>query len=164
VVGAGTTVTVLLPRSASAPVAPRKANDASQAPAVPDGAASRGEVLLVEDDPEVAALAREMLGVLGFGIIHVTNAVAALGALGNGRPLTAMFADIMIPGGISGLDLAREVRRRQPQLVIALTTGYRESAASLEDGEFRLLLKPYSLEALGEALGVRSGAASRDGT
>ena len=74
------------------------------------GPAERGEVLLVEDDEEVAALAREMLGALGFGVVHVTNAVAALGALGNGRPLSAMFADIMIPGGISGLDLAREVQ------------------------------------------------------
>jgi DNA-binding LytR/AlgR family response regulator len=59
-----------------------------------------------------------------------------------------MFADIMIPGGISGLELAREVRRRQPDLPIALATGYVESAADLKDGEFRLLVKPYSLEAL----------------
>ena len=158
-VGAGTTVTLLLPRSAHAAVAPRKAGDApvasSVAPPMAEGAPARGEVLLVEDDPEVAALAREMLGALGFGIIHVTNAAAALGALSNGRALSAMFADIMIPGGVSGLDLAREVRRRQPDLRIALTTGYGESAASLEDGEFRLLLKPYTLEALGDALGVR---------
>ena len=62
----------------------------------------RGEVLLVEDDHEVAALAREMLGALGFATIHVSSAVAALGALANERAVDAVFSDIMMPGGVSG--------------------------------------------------------------
>jgi DNA-binding LytR/AlgR family response regulator len=60
----------------------------------------------------------------------------------------------MMPGGVNGLELAREIRKRHPRLPIVLATGYAESAASLKDGEFRLLLKPYSLEALADALGV----------
>ena len=61
-----------------------------------------------------------------------------------------------MPGGRSGLDLAREIRKRHPRLPVVLATGYAEAAASLEDGEFRLLLKPYSLEALADALGVET--------
>ena len=62
----------------------------------------------------------------------------------------------MMPGGISGLELAREIRRRQPDLPIVLTTGYAEAAAGMEDGKFGLLLKPYSVETLMEALSAQS--------
>jgi CheY-like chemotaxis protein len=61
----------------------------------------------------------------------------------------------MMPGGTSGLHLAREIRARNPTLPIVLATGYAESGAAMRDGEFRVLLKPYSLEALADALGVK---------
>ena len=69
-------------------------------------------MLLVEDDREVAALTREMLGVLGFSVIHVASAAAALGALADARQVDVVLSDIMMPGGVSGLELAREIRRR----------------------------------------------------
>jgi PAS domain S-box-containing protein len=154
-VGAGTNVTLLLPRSLRKPAAEQKI-DAPGVPSVKTDNARRGDVLLVEDDREVAALAREMLGELGFGVIHVATSAAALDALANARTIEAVFSDIMMPGGRSGLDLAREIRKRHPRLPVVLATGYAEAAASLEDGEFRLLLKPYSLEALADALGVET--------
>jgi CheY-like chemotaxis protein len=152
--GSGTVVTLLLPRSTQQPASAPKpeATIVPTVAAIP--AAHRGDVLLVEDDREVAALAREMLGELGFSVIHVSTSVAALGALANARAIEAVFSDIMMPGGINGLDLAREIRKRHPRLPIVLATGYAESAASLKDGEFRVLLKPYTLEALADALGV----------
>ena len=55
---------------------------------------------------------------------------------------------------MSGLELAREIRRRQPKLRVVLTTGNAEAAASLDAGEFGLLLKPYSAEALADVLGA----------
>ena len=116
----------------------------------------RGEVLLVEDDNEVAALAREMLGALGFGVIHVSGPALALDALAKTPSIDAVFSDIMMPGGISGLDLARDIRRRRPEVRIVLATGYAESAAGMKDGEFSVLLKPYSLEALADALGAET--------
>jgi len=64
-----------------------------------------------------------------------------------------VLSDIMMPGGVSGLDLAREIRRRQPNLRIVLTTGYAEAAASM-DSDLQLLLKPYTLETVAKALGV----------
>ena len=149
-VGVGTIVTVLLPRSMTDPVTK---------PDLPSGPPridrqGRGHVLLVEDDREVSALTRELLASLGFSVTHVTGAEAALGALANSRHIDIVLSDIMMPGGVSGVQLAREIRRRHPHLPILLTTGYVESAADIEDGEFNLLLKPYSLEALAEALGV----------
>jgi signal transduction histidine kinase len=149
-VGVGTIVTLLLPRSMSEPVAKP---DLPSGPARFDGE-RRGHVLLVEDDREVSALTRELLASLGFSITHVSGAEAALGALANSRHIDIVLSDIMMPGGVSGLQLAREIRRRHPEMPILLTTGYVESATGIGDGEFNLLLKPYSLEALAEALGV----------
>ena len=111
-------------------------------------------MLLVEDDNEVAALTREMLSSLGFSVIHVSSPAAALGALANGRSVDIVLSDIMMPGGMSGLDFARELRVRRPGLPIVLTTGYAEAAASMDGNEFSVLLKPYSLEALAAAFGV----------
>jgi signal transduction histidine kinase/CheY-like chemotaxis protein len=153
-VGAGTVVTVLVPRSATLP---NLADDDGAAKPIamaksdPD---RRGLLLLVEDDREVSSLTKEMLSSLGFSVIHVASAEAALGALANERAIDGMLSDVMMPGGVSGLQLAREVRRRHPSLPIALTTGYVEATAGMADGEFTLLLKPYSLEALAGALNV----------
>ena len=149
-VGVGTIVTLLLPRSMSEPVSKP---DLPSGPSRLDGE-RRGHVLLVEDDREVSALTRELLASLGFSITHVSGAEAALGALANSRHIDIVLSDIMMPGGVSGLQLAREIRRRHPEMPILLTTGYVESATGIGDGEFNLLLKPYSLEALAEALGV----------
>lgn len=120
----------------------------------------RGHVLLVEDDPDLAALAREMLTSLAFSVTHVLNAAAALNALDHSQPIHAVVSDIVMPGGVTGVQLAREIRRWQPKLPVVLTTGYAEAAAGLKDGEFPLLLKPFTLEALASALGVD---VSRDG-
>jgi len=152
-VGEGTTVTVWLPRSFGEPAAATRASIPASGPASHEGA-RRGHVLLVEDDKEVSALTREMLSCLGFHVTHVASPEAALGALANERPIDLVLSDIMMPGGVSGLDLAREVRNRQPDLLVVLTTGYVEAAAGMNDGEFKLLPKPYSLEALADALGV----------
>jgi len=55
-----------------------------------------------EDDDEVAALAAEMLKSIGFGVTRVASASAALGALANERPVSLVFSDIMMPGGMNG--------------------------------------------------------------
>jgi PAS domain S-box-containing protein len=150
-VGVGTTVTLWLPRTLSAPVtqAPDSTETASRTTAV-----RRGHILLVEDDKEVSALTFELLSGLGFVVTHVSSADAALGALANGRDVDVVLSDIMMPGGVSGLQLAREIRRRYPKLSVVLTTGYVEAAAGMEDDEFRLLAKPYTLESLADALGI----------
>jgi CheY-like chemotaxis protein len=116
-----------------------------------------GQLLLVEDDKEVAELTREMLSAIGFAVIHASSPDAALGALANGRPIDFVLSDIMMPGGVSGVELAREIRVRHPNVRIVLTTGYAEAAAQLDGQQFGLVLKPYTLESLAEALGVEVG-------
>jgi CheY-like chemotaxis protein len=152
-VGVGTTVTLLLPRSLEAPTTTSMQTDATSAPANADPD-RRGHVLLVEDDKEVSALTRELLTSLGFSVIHVASADAALGALANARNIDLVLSDVMMPGGVSGLELAREIRRRHPSLPILLTTGYVESVSEMADGEFDLVLKPFTVESLAQALGI----------
>jgi PAS domain S-box-containing protein len=151
-VGVGTIVTLFLPRATVSPMA-----RAAEAPTASASKSDRsGHVLLVEDDKEVSALTRELLSSLGFSVTFVSTAEAALGALANGRHVDVVLSDIMMPGGVSGVQLAKEIRRRYPALPIVLTTGYVEAAADARDQGFGLLLKPFSIEALAEALGVPS--------
>ena len=150
-VGVGTTVTVLLPRSLCAAVV--KSLAASQAPVIRADGSRCGRLLLVEDDREVAELTREMLSAIGFAVIHASSPDAALGALANGRPIDFVLSDIMMPGEVNGVDLAREIKLRHPNVRIVPTTAYPEAAAHL-DGQFGLVLKPYTLESLAEAMGV----------
>jgi len=150
-VGDGTVVTVVLPRATAEPAS---ASGGQETTAAPVDGSRRGHLLLVEDDREVSMLTKDMLASLGFTVIHATSADAALGALANGRAVDFVLSDVMIPGGVNGLELAREIRRRHPRLPIALMTGYVESAADLGDGEFNLLQKPYTVEDLAHALNV----------
>jgi PAS domain S-box-containing protein len=152
-VGVGTRVVLILPRSWQQPDVAKEVDIARPAPRA-GSRADRGQVLLVEDDNELAALTREMLSSLGFSVIHAASADAALGALANERAVDVVLSDIMMPGDVSGVELASEIRRRQPHIPIVLTTGYAEAATSMKGGEFRVLLKPYTVEALSEALGV----------
>jgi signal transduction histidine kinase len=143
--GVGTAITLYLPRSEHDPphVAALHPDAAAAAPS------STGSVLMVEDDVEVAALVRDMLGDIGYDVIHVSNPDAALGALANARHLDLVFSDIMMPGGKSGIDLARELRQRRPDLPVLLTSGYiernRDEAVAMG---IQVLPKPYGLEEL----------------
>jgi PAS domain S-box-containing protein len=151
--GHGTTVTLLLPRSHAA-VADAPAPEPA-APAAP--AEMTGRVLFVEDDAEVAALTTEMLRGLGLEVLHVSNAASALGALADGRPVDIVFSDVMMPGGASGMDLARELQRRRPGLPIVLTTGLAASAAEARTHGITLLLKPYRAQDLAATLAAELG-------
>ncbi len=148
--GHGTTITLLLPRSMVEPAAPSL--HAALPPRTPDSATASA-VLLVEDDDEVAALVAEMLQQLGYRVTRVASAGAALGALANERSIDVVFSDVMMPGGMNGLELAREIRRRRPGLPILLTSGYPESAQGYSELEkIELLAKPYGIEQLSAAL------------
>ena len=95
----------------------------------------------------------KMLQQLGFLVTRTASADAALGALANGRIVDLLFSDVMMPGAMNGIDLAREVRRRRPELPILLTSGYVEAA--VRDAEVEgigLLRKPYDLQGLNQAV------------
>lgn len=138
--GAGSVFTIYVPATRAATV------DASA-----DGARTRGCVLIVEDDSTVAELAAGMLNELGFDTIVTHSAKEALERLSGERRPTLIFTDIVMPGGMSGIELARKVRNRFPELPILLTTGYSEHVAA--EQEFRVLQKPYEFKSLASALG-----------
>ncbi|OZI66803.1 ATP-binding protein [Bordetella genomosp. 11] len=146
--GMGTTVRLVLPRSRRPLSAAAQPDNAPLAEA-----AHCAHVLLVEDDDEVAALVAEMIMQLGFEPTRVASPAAALGALADGRRIDVVFSDIMMPGGMSGLELAHEIRSRRIALPIVLTTGYvgQEARAAENDG-IPVLPKPYRVEDLGAVL------------
>jgi PAS domain S-box-containing protein len=153
-VGVGTTVTLTFPRSGRAidEVTPATAAAARAAGRPGIRPPSRGEILLVEDDVTVADLTTEMLKAAGYAVVHVKSAAAALEALAGGRRIEVVLSDVMMPGGMNGVDLAREIRKRLPNLPVVLTTGYIEAARTAMAEGLEVLVKPYRLEALSAIL------------
>jgi CheY-like chemotaxis protein len=98
----------------------------------------------------VAELAAGMLNEIGFETIVTHSAKEALQRLSGERRPTVVFTDIVMPGGMSGIELARKVRERFPELPVLLTTGYSEHVAA--EQEFPILPKPYELKSLAGAL------------
>jgi PAS domain S-box-containing protein len=145
--GQGTTVSLLLPVSRRA--APEKVVEAS----APGSSSMRhAAVLVCEDDDDVAALVVDMLAQLGHAPTRVTTAGAALGALADGRTVDLLFTDVLMPGGMDGLALAREVARRRPGLPVLLTTGYTGGGAASVPLGLPLLRKPYRIDDLAQAV------------
>lgn len=157
-VGRGTTITILLPRSAASPA--RTTVTASNSDSTARRRALLGSILLVEDDDEVAALVTEMFRELGYRVTRAASAQAALGALADEHDINLVFSDVMMPGRMNGTDLAREVKRRRPDLPILLTTGYAGSAIKEAEGDrIKILCKPYEIRTLEAA--VRAAIGSR---
>ena len=137
----GATFTLYLPASRGAEAGHVRAN----------GTKSLGRVLIVEDDIFVAELAADMLAELGFESTVTHSATEALERLAGGDKPKLVFSDVVMPGGITGVELARKLRERFPELPILLTTGYSEQISATQG--FPVLQKPYQLDALAGALG-----------
>jgi CheY-like chemotaxis protein len=139
--GQGATFTLYLPASRGATAGESRSN----------GETALGRALIVEDDTLVAELAAGMLSELGFECTVTHSAKEALERLAAGEKPKLIFSDIVMPGGISGIELARKVRERFPELPILLTTGYSEQVGAAHG--FPILQKPYEMDKLANALG-----------
>ena len=139
--GKGTTVTILLPRERSGALADKHT--------VSEMAGS-GTVLLVEDNPDVASVSSSLLEQLGYIVRRVADAEAALREIERNN-VDLVFSDIVMPGKIDGLSLARRLREIRPDLPILLATGYSEAAADVR-GDFPILRKPYEIHELSRAI------------
>jgi CheY-like chemotaxis protein len=144
-VGKGTRVTLYLPRSRTGTVV---ANQSESAPAEGHGAAT---ILLVEDNPEVAQVSAELLEQLDYHVRIAGGPEAALDLLAQGETVDLVISDIVMPGPLNGIGLARELRQRFPALPVLLVTGYSKPAEDAH-GEFPVLRKPYQLSELGRAV------------
>jgi len=144
--GQGTVVSLLLPRSTK-PLTSLVADEFDKEPA-----RGHGRVLLVEDDDGVASVVGEMLVQLGYEPVRAAAAAEALQVLEKQKAFDLVFSDMVMPGELDGIGLAREIRKRRPGLPVVLTTGFSEAAAAANQDGLRLLVKPYRIEQLAAEL------------
>ena len=146
-VGQGSTFTLYLPRVAG--------DGRSQQMAVEDAPPIDGtgmSVLVVEDNIEVGKFATDALVELGYGTTLVDNATHALEELAAGADrYDVVFTDVVMPG-MTGIELAQEIRRHYPDLPVVLTSGYSHALSENGSDGLELLQKPYSVEQLSRVL------------
>ncbi len=142
----GTAVTFFLPQTWETPARARE-----QAAAI-SAKPTAGTVLLVEDNTEVAEVGKAYLEELGYKVKQAGSAQAGLDLLEREDGIDLVFSDILMPGGLNGLELAGTVRRRFPGIGVLLTSGYSSSAQDAVRRGFAVLQKPYDLAALDQAL------------
>jgi PAS domain S-box-containing protein len=143
-IGRGTTVTMYLPRS-KARVAASSPEDVPQ-----PWAGGHRTILVVEDNEEVKNVAISLLEELGYRTIAVESASAALEVLSSGETINLVFTDVVLPGQLDGLALARRVANSYGDIPVVLTTGYAKVFDT--DPEFPVLRKPYQIAALGHLI------------
>jgi CheY-like chemotaxis protein len=112
----------------------------------PSGGSER--ILLVEDDATVLALTLDMLTGLGYRVMTATNAAAALKRLKGRKRFDLLFSDVVMPGGMNGVELARQARGVYPDLKVLLTSGYVGDEALSWANAFPMIDKPYARQAL----------------
>jgi signal transduction histidine kinase len=149
--GRGSTVALYLPATAMDVSA---AVPEPVAPVVASTDLTGTRVLLVEDDPAVRAIAEGVLLDLGCSVVTALDGVNALAILEREARFDLLMSDIIMPGGVSGVDLAHLAAARDPAMAILLTTGYagEKLAMAPADLPWPLLRKPFRVEQLSEAL------------
>jgi two-component system NtrC family sensor kinase len=146
-IGKGSIFTLYLPRAAGNASIPQMSVDA--APPI-DGTGM--SVLVVEDNIEVGKFATVALAELGYGTTLVENAAHALEELAIGaHRFDVVFTDVVMPG-MTGIELAQEIRRHYAGLPVVLASGYSHVLSENGSYGFELLQKPYSIEQLSRVL------------
>jgi PAS domain S-box-containing protein len=143
-VGAGTVVSIYLPRSAE----PETAVAAPDEEAVVGGSET---VLVVEDDADVRDSVVGMLEELGYRVLTAHDGESAMGVVRSGAQIDLLFSDVVMPGALSAPKLAQAVREARPGVAVLFTSGYTRNAlvsgGRLEEG-VQLLSKPYRRDEL----------------
>jgi PAS domain S-box-containing protein len=109
-----------------------------------------GQVLLVEDNPDVATASTILLEQLGYSVRWAPNARDALGEIAK-NDVDLVFSDVVMPGEMDGLALANAIRQLRPDMPILLTTGYSDTVRDAAT-RFPIIRKPYELQELSRAL------------
>ncbi len=140
--GRGTTVRIYLPRAEGEISEHRSLNDLSRASRAPDSTAA---ILIVEDHADVRQTITEVLSHLGYRVLTTTTGSEAVAILQQENSIEVLLSDVVLPGGLSGIELARIARQLKPELKVVLTSGYvgDEARHDLMGEEFSFLPKPY---------------------
>jgi PAS domain S-box-containing protein len=151
----GTSVLLYLPRAQTQPgVAVRPVPGAARATA-------GRKILVVEDNPDMRTFSANALRQLGHIPVAVDGAEPALATLAADPEISVMFADVVIGPGMSGAELATEVRKRWPTIKILLTSGFAEGAGLGAEQNTPFLPKPFRIADLGRELGKLLETATR---
>lgn len=155
--GEGTTVKLYLPRSME---------DETQRVETSHEPVTGGSetILVVEDDPNVRATVVDTLTELGYNVLKASDAQSALNVLESGVHVDLLFSDVVMPGPLRSVDMARRAREMLPSLEVLFTSGYSENAivhGGRLDAGVALISKPYRRDAL--ARKVRSMLHARVG-
>ena len=140
VLGSGTAITICLPK-ASTHLTPGHEQVSSK---------GSGTILLVEDNPEVATVSIGLLEQLGYNVRWATDASGALAELEKDG-IDIVFSDVVMPGKLDGVGLAKTIREKNAKIPILLVTGYSSSTKEI-GSEFPILRKPYQLHELSREL------------
>jgi PAS domain S-box-containing protein len=145
----GTTLTMLLPAQEG-----REEEETGAAGEEPEIRQTAGTVLIVEDEPEVLDIACEIFDSLGYDVLTAVDAVAALDTIRQDMEIDVLFSDVVMPRGMSGIELARETRRLRPAIKILLASGYPASTLSTQDlpEGTAFISKPYRWTELADKL------------
>ncbi len=143
--GQGTTVRLRLPRAAQSSVPAEAARDRRAT------APGRGNILVVEDNAELREMTVQLLEGIGYQVRQAETAAEGLSIL-QGFAADLIFSDILMPGGINGIEFAREACRRYPGVEIVLATGDAGALSAAERSEFTILQKPYRIDALSDTI------------
>ena len=157
--GGGTVVSILLP----APAQPTLQEPEAAAPAPVPAGPSAGRVLLVEDDAGVREVLQESLAASGWDVVAMPDGTAARTVLEGAAPIDIVVSDVVMPGEVSGVELARTAARLRPGLPVLLISGYPTatlSAHGANEGELDLLRKPFTHA---ELIGRMQAARQRSG-
>ena len=148
-VGEGTSVHLYFPKAEPGPIASRATPSTQKAP-LGDGE----RILVVEDNDKVREGTVSRLELLGYAVLEAKTGPEAITLLKLGEAVSLVFSDIVMPGGMTGYDVAEWVRSMKSGLKVLLTTGYSEMpiAASGAVREIKVLEKPYTREQLACAL------------
>lgn len=103
----------------------------------------RKTILVVEDDPVLAEIAAAKLDGSGFAVRVARSAEDALTILRSGAAIDAVFSDVVLPGDMSGLQLARTVAAEFPATAILLTSGFSAAFDVAQVRGLETLAKPY---------------------
>jgi CheY-like chemotaxis protein len=145
-VGIGTTVRIYLPRLTSA-----TGSDPAAAPEPVPRGAGQEKILVVEDHEDVRAHSVEVLRELGYLVFEAPDGPSALALMAAHGDFDLLFTDVVLPGGMTGAQVAAEAKARWPRLKILFTTGYARNAIVHHgrlDAGVHLLTKPFSYDAL----------------
>ena len=149
-VGHGTTINLYFPRAdgASVPETPAAKKSDIDAP-------TREAILVVEDDERVRQLTTKRLKLIGYRVLEAHDGPSALEILRRGDHVDLVFTDLIMPGGLSGREVAIRAREMRPGIRVLLTSGYAEELVQghdLQPERLKVLRKPYQQAELVAAL------------